>query len=131
MFRLSEPVTVAATKGNAACGSDDLSTAVRGSESWLWFSNAAQSLLGKDAGLHLHRITGYPERSCYYYASGERAPPVDFLRKLFHSAQGEPFFLAFMSGCDARWWREHQGVRRSADTLAGKLARIVEITEME
>lgn len=77
-----------------------------------WFPQAAKVILGKDAGLHLHYLTGYPERSCYRYASGERAPPENFLRKLFHSSQGEPFHAAFMHGCGAQWWLDVQRQRR-------------------
>lgn len=96
----------------AACGSDFGVTAASGSDAENWLKTASSALLGKDAGLHLHYITGYPERSCYYYASGERAAPADFLRKLFRSPQGEPFLLAFMQDCDADWWREHERARR-------------------
>jgi hypothetical protein len=77
-----------------------------------WFYNVAQGVLGKDAGLHLHLITGYPRTSCYAYvahnAEQRRRPPDHFLRKLFHSEQGEPFRDAFMRGCEAKWWVEEQ-----------------------
>lgn len=76
-----------------------------------WFAPAAQALLGKDAGLHLHYITGYPESSCYAYVARDpakrRRPPEHFIRALIRSPQGEPFFLAFMDGCEAPWWQAH------------------------
>ena len=82
-----------------------------------WFPAASRTILGKDAGLHLHYATGYPERSCYYYASGERAMPAHFLRKLIHSDHGEPFFHAFMEGSTAPWWIDMQRRLRNADKL--------------
>lgn len=88
------------------------STAVPGSDESQWFKDVARLLLGKDAGLHLHYITGYPERSCYYYAKGERPLPGDFLHKLFRSPQGEPFLRAFMHGCE--WWQQVERARRIA-----------------
>ena len=91
----------------AACGTG--STAGSGRE---WFPEAAQAVLGKDAGLHLHYLTGFPERSCYYYAAGKREPRVDFIRALVRSPQGEPFFNAIMSGCTAQWWLDLQRERR-------------------
>src|SRR5690242_15858985 len=102
--RLSAPDD-GATNRAADSGSESCSTAGSGTE---WFSAAARTLLGKDAGLHLHYITGYPERSCYYYAKGDRQPPADFLYQLFRSEQGEPFFLAFMAGCNSGWWTSLQ-----------------------
>lgn len=81
------------------------------------FGPIARAILGKDAGLHLAHITGFPERSCYRYASGERAPPFEFMLALFHSEHGEPFFRAFMEGCAARWWSEHQRKLHNAEQL--------------
>lgn len=95
------------------------------SESSQWFVAAVRTIIGKDAGLHLHHITGYPERSCYRYASGERHPPSDFLRILFRSDHGLPFFLAFMHGSEARWWKDHQRALKLADA-AERFAREVE-----
>lgn len=104
----------------AAFGNEDEATAANGSGSSLWLRDAAKTMLGKDAGLHLHYITGYPERSCYYYAKGERQPPEDFLRKLFHSEQGEPFLRAFMHDC--AWWQEREQRRRSVLKQLAELA---------
>lgn len=86
-----------------------------------WFYAAAQSLLGKDAGLHLHYITGYPQSSCYAYVARDvdsrRRPPGHFLRTLFWSDQGAPFFEAFMHGCKAQWWLDLQRARRIAEAV--------------
>lgn len=102
----------AATDVVARAVSETGITAQTGSGRDLVIANAAKTVLGKDAGLHLHYITGFPERTCYRYASGEREPPMDFLRALFHSPQGEPFLLAFMEGCTAPWWRSLREQRR-------------------
>jgi hypothetical protein len=76
---------------------------------------------GKEAGLHLHYITGYPQSSCAYYvakdAGKRRAPPTHFARKLIHSDHGEPFFRAFMEGSTAPWWIDMQRRLRNADKL--------------
>jgi hypothetical protein len=81
-----------------------------GSEDSEWFAKAAWVVLGKDAGLHLHYLTGYPESTCYAYVTKDptkrRSPREHFLRKLIRSDQGEPFFNAFMEGCEALWWSE-------------------------
>lgn len=114
MLARSDNASISANADTAGNGSNTANTAGCGSD---WFVNAAKVLLGKDAGLHLHYITGYPERSCYYYASGERAPPAHFLRVLFHSPQGEPFFLAFMEGCRAEWWSDHKRARRITQAI--------------
>ena len=79
-----------------------------------WFVRAARTLLPSNAGLVLHIITGLDERTCYRYASGDSKPSEHFLRKLFHSEQGEPFLRAFMDGCAARWWRDQQQLQRKA-----------------
>jgi hypothetical protein len=90
-----------------------------------WFVEAVKTL-GKDAGLHLHYITGYPERSCYYYAKGEREPPADFLRALFRSPQGLPFFRAFMHGCEAEWWRDLEQSEQRAISAETRLRKFKE-----
>lgn len=118
MLRVSDTAVRAATNGTAEVGSDQISTAESGSDDCDWFGELARGLLGKDAGLHLHCITGYPERTCYYYASGARKPPAYFLRALLRSEQGASFLAALMSDCDAKWWREHQRASAAADKLA-------------
>lgn len=106
-----------ANNGTAAVGSEQVTTAANGSDDCDWFGELARGLLGKDAGLHLHCITGFPERTCYYYASGERKPPAYFLRSLLRSNQGAPFLAALMQGCDAAWWVEHQRAKSAADKV--------------
>lgn len=101
-----------ASKSTFGNGSEKTITPASGSDPDEWLYEAAQVLLGKDAGLHLHYLTGYPPTSCYAYVAKNRAKrrrqPDHFTRKLIHSPQGEPFFRAFMAGCDAPWWIELQ-----------------------
>lgn len=101
-----------AIKVAPAVGSECRATLGSGSDNPEWFYEAAQSLLGKDAGQQLHLITGYPLSSCYAYtarnAEERRRPPEHFLRRLFHKPQGEPFLNAFMDGCG--WWRDRERV---------------------
>lgn len=103
--------------GVADCGSESGFTAASGStEDCDWFFEVATGVLGKDAGLHLHYLTGYPERSCYAYVARDpdkrRKPPAHFLRTLFAHPQGEPFFTAFMQHIAAPWWRDRERARR-------------------
>lgn len=80
-----------------------------------WFRAVARELLGEDKpGTALHYITDkvFDERSCQRYAAGTVTIPVAFLRKLFASKQGEPFYDAFMALCDADWFRERERARR-------------------
>ena len=83
-----------------------------------WFYNAAQSLLGKDAGFGLHVLTGYPESTCYAYVARNpekrRPPPEHLLWKLFNRDDGEPWHDAFMHGCKAKWWQRRQKERQLA-----------------
>lgn len=73
-----------------------------------WFYRAACALLGKDPGLQLHILTGYPVSSCSAYAHHDaqkrRRPPEHFIRAICHAEQG--FFDAFMGECHAPWWLE-------------------------
>jgi hypothetical protein len=96
--------------------SDTDATAHSGST---WFSLVARALLGKDAGLHLHLLTGFPERTCYRYTARDnpRDPPTYLLRRLLHSEQGWIWFEATMDGCDAEWWRDLQKARRIAKVI--------------
>jgi hypothetical protein len=96
-----------------AAGSERGTTLGSGSSDPEWFYNAAQSLLGKDAGQQLHYITGYPPSSCYAYtarnADERRRPNENFLRRLFHHpGYGKPFLNAYMHGCE--WWGEHERI---------------------
>ena len=83
-----------------------------------WFADMARGLLSKDAGFALHVITGFEERTCYRYAAGDTKPPAYFLRAILRSDQGEPFLLALMDGCEARWWvdyKRHHRMGHAAD----------------
>lgn len=73
-----------------------------------WFFKVAHEVFGKDAGLHLHLLTGYPQSSCYAYVAKDKAkrrrPPEHFLRVLFKTEEGESFHTAFMRGNESAWW---------------------------
>lgn len=117
MRNQSPTVGVATINGTLACESENRpdpipATVTLGSESnpHEWFYEAAHRLLGKDAGLHLHYLTGYPQSSCYAYVARNerqrRRPPEHFLRVLFRRPEGREFHAAFMAGC--AWWIELQ-----------------------
>lgn len=118
-----------------ASGNPPPSTLASGSDDDDWFYDSAQHLLGKDAGLHLHYITGEPQSTCYAYVArdSEKRRKISsyFLRKLLHSEQGEPWLCALMHGCRAAWWlnREHIIQReRRLDALARDiLSRVSEV----
>ena len=110
---------VRAKERPAVVGSDSETTAACGSdEENHWFKRACDTLLGKDAGFALHTITGFPERTCYYYASGDRKPPEFFLRTLFSKPEGEPFWKAFNEECAPPCWPEYQRALRVAEAIA-------------
>lgn len=101
----------------ADVGSETSVTAGSGSSADCeWFFTVATGVLGKDAGLHLHYLTEYPERSCYAYVARDpvkrRKPPVHFLHKLFQHEQGEPFFVAFMQHVGSSWWVDRERARK-------------------
>lgn len=109
--------TAGAIYPTVGSGSEFPIAVANGSDDADWFGEMARGLLGKDAGLHLHYITGFPERTCYYYASGERKPPAYFLRALLRSEQGASFLRALMDGCTAPWWLDHQRAASAADKV--------------
>ena len=115
---------ICSTLGNKGNSSNTLAT-----ENEDWFAPVAWEILGKEAGLHLHYITGWPLSSCYAFvakdAEKRRKLHHQFLRALLHSDQGEPFHTALMDGCTAPWWLEMQHQRRVG------AAAIVEITKRE
>jgi hypothetical protein len=94
---------VSGTCSSAANGSDDADER--------WFAFAAKSLLDKDAGFALHIITGFPERTCYYYASGERKTTGHFVRSLLRSDQGWQWLNVIMDGATAAWWLEAKSAK--------------------
>lgn len=76
-----------------------------------WFYEAALAICGvKDPGYQLHLFTGWPVSSCRAFvardADQRRKPSAEFLRILFRSEHGEPFFRAFMHNCNARWFTD-------------------------
>jgi hypothetical protein len=73
------------------------------------FAAMCRDVLGKNAGLQLSRITGYPESTCYRYSVGDTVPPVDFLARLFNSEVGEPYFEWLMADVNAEWWSRRNG----------------------
>jgi hypothetical protein len=103
---------VAATNANPQSGSERKSPTQNDSDDCGWFADLARPLLGKDAGLALHYVTGFPESSCYKYASGDRKPSGYLIRALLRSEQGAAWLAALMDGSDAEWWREHQRALR-------------------
>jgi hypothetical protein len=111
-----------AIEGAPACESETASTLGSESDADDWFFEAAQGLLGKDAGFALHLITGYPASSCYAYtasnAAKRRKPPEHFLRRLFGRPEGRPFFNAFMAACRSPFWPEYQRAIRIAEAIA-------------
>lgn len=113
----------AATNATPANGSEHTpaeparpSTLARGSDRHEWFYTAACSLLGKDPGLQLHLLTGYPVSSCSAYVHNEwskrRRPPEHFIRAVCHLHDERGFFDAFMAECAAPWWLD---LNRHAD----------------
>jgi hypothetical protein len=94
------------------------------------FSALCDRLLGTDAGARLHEATDYPERSCYYYASGARVPPVNFILKLFTDEfYGPLFFDALMSDCGAKWWREREQARDVGQDIIRKFSQSPRVDE--
>lgn len=89
-----------------------------------WFVEMARSLLGKDAGLALHLITGFEERTCYRYTAGDTKPPAYVLRALLRSEQGQPFLHAIMDGCEARWWTDLCNIKQCADAYENERRKI-------
>lgn len=76
-----------------------------------WFAAVVRRLLPKDAGFALHLETGFDERSCYRYASGERAIPSYMLRELLRGPNGWQWLCGTLDGCTAPWWIELQTAR--------------------
>lgn len=106
----------------SASGSVSAITSASDSENSDWFGAVARALLGKEPGVGLHYITGFPVSSCEKYAAkteaSRRQPPGYFIRELIRSKDGKPFFLALMDGCQSEWWLEfqkHERMGRAAD----------------
>lgn len=89
-----------------------------------WFYGVAVAIFGdKETGHLLHLATGWPRTSCYAFVARDpdqrRKPSPEFLRILFRSDHGRPFFRAFMHGSDARWWRDLERAERIAAQIDG------------
>jgi hypothetical protein len=110
MFGIIQGAENAATTGTFGNGADSLPDARANPHEWIF--NTSLDVYGKDAGLHLHRVTGYPESSCYAYVARDgtkrRRPPEHFGRAIIHQSDDQRFFDAFMAGCTSPWWIEFQ-----------------------
>src|SRR4051812_46783736 len=86
-----------------------------------WFGQIGRQILGKDAGLHLHHLTGLPEGSCYKYVTRQphnrRQPPGFLLRQILRSTMGRQFLAGLMDGADCGWWNDLQRAERIASAL--------------
>lgn len=111
--RAIEPASFATDRTDDA----DASTDQMVSDGDGWFRRIIKRLLPNDAGLQLHLLTGFIERTCYRYCSGERQPPGFFIRALLRSDHGWTWLCAFMDGCDAPWWSDLQRKLRNAERL--------------
>lgn len=127
------PAAAAVARGaSPTSGPHENVTPASGCEERDWFYEAACAICGvKDPGYQLHLFTGWPKSSCRYFVARDpaqrRKVPSEFLRDLFRSQHGEPFFRAFMHGCDARWFAELVQSEQRARAAEGKLAAISEI----
>src|SRR5690242_10439680 len=83
-----------------------------------WFVALVKQLLSKDAGFVLHLQTGFEERTCYRYASGERKPSAYFVRTLLRSEQGWQWLSGIMEGSEPEWWRETKRARAINDAIS-------------
>jgi len=118
--------STAATKATPAAESGKSATLASESNQHEWFYRAACALLGKDAGYALHKLTGYPESSCYAYVAENpakrRRPPEHFIRKICHLDEG--FYDAFMDGCAAPWWRARERDRFDATIFRNAMDQV-------
>lgn len=93
----SERAIETAAKPTAETGSDSSSN---------WFSPACRQIIGKDPGIPLRIITGFPERTCYRYAAEGIPQGGDFVRALLRSEGGHVWLNVLMDGADPQWWRD-------------------------
>lgn len=127
MGQVSAPESCGAIFPSAQLGKETCEPEIfaqTGNESWLWFSETCIEQWGDNAPADLKFWTGYPERSCYRYTSGDRAAPLDVFRKIVRSDQGEPFLRALMDGCQSEWWLEFQHAAEVG-------AKVLEITKRD
>lgn len=110
--------TICSTSGNGIDAVPEPG-AILGNGTDDWFYGVAVTVFGtKETGAHLHLATGWPRTSCYAFVARDpdqrRKPPSEFLRILFCSDHGQPFFNAFMHGSNADWWGSMQRALRIA-----------------
>lgn len=127
MGRVSAPIGATAISFNPGNGIDLVPEAGanpgNGTIDDDWFAQVAFDVFGaKEAGQQLHLATGWPRTSCYAFVARDldkrRKVSAEFLRVLFATPHGEPFFNAFMHGCPAPWWLDLQRRLRNADKVA-------------
>jgi hypothetical protein len=82
-----------------------------------WFISLAGRLYPKDAGLAMHLVTGFEDRTCYRYAAGDRKTPGYLIYVLLRSDHGRQWYAAIMDGCRAKWWLERQERRRQLTSI--------------
>lgn len=82
-----------------------------------WFVKLVKDLYPKDAGFALHVLTGFEERTCYRYASGETKPSGYFLRALLRTDHGWQVLAHAMDGVDLVWWRDVKRGRAYANAI--------------
>lgn len=77
-----------------------------------WFVDLVEKLYTKDAGFVLSKVTLFEERTCYYYAAGDRKVPGFFIYTLLRSKHGQQWLNAIMDGCEEPWWLALQRAQR-------------------
>lgn len=127
------PIAAAIASGVGIASDTDSDFAIASdSECRDWFYEAACDICGrKDAGYQLHLFTGWPLSSCRKFVAHDpahrrRASP-EFLRVLFRSKHGRPFWNAFMHGCDAEWYADLVRSEERAQQAEQKLRDIAGI----
>lgn len=77
-----------------------------------WFPIVCKQLFESKAGTALHYATGFDERTCQRYASGEtKNIPANFLCALLRSDGGYTWLNVVMDGARPQWWRELDAAR--------------------
>lgn len=65
-----------------------------------------RDLFPNKTALHLVDITGYSQRACEYWLSGDARLPADALVMLLRSDHGLEFLQVLMDGSQVSWWRK-------------------------
>jgi hypothetical protein len=66
----------------------------------------ARELFPNKTALHLVEITGYSQRTCEYWLSGDAKLPADALAMILRSEWGLDFLQVAMAESRASWWRK-------------------------